>query len=219
MSRLERSQLRRIGRRRSTTPSVRPLASAVTGTNPLDCADGSNGYSPGPAARATGSAPARRALSRGPHSAHRLWTRWDHLYLGLQGTLRTRTPARLFVIVGTSHHSGHRFTLTRKHFRTPLGVAPTDQTYIDRLVAHYGDGLFDDERAAHCPGTLDRVGSGVFAVPLPRYALPDRAAGGRLVSRLHQPGFVAERMDRHSPNDRGPAGRRARNVGTDLLHY
>ena len=63
--------------------------------------------------------------------------------------LYERTPATLFVIVGTSHHSLHRFTLTRKHFRTPLGVAPTDQAYIDRLAAHYGDGLFDDELGAH----------------------------------------------------------------------
>src|SRR6185437_16254420 len=62
-----------------------------------------------------------------------------------------RTPATLFVIIGTSHYSYQRFTLTRKHFQTPLGVAQTDQTYIDRLVAHYGDGLFDDELAAHLP--------------------------------------------------------------------
>ncbi len=56
-----------------------------------------------------------------------------------------RTDASLFVIVGTAHYSPMRFTLTRKHFRTPLGVAPTDQRFIDRLVRHYGDGLFDDE--------------------------------------------------------------------------
>jgi AmmeMemoRadiSam system protein B len=62
-----------------------------------------------------------------------------------------RTPASLFVIIGTSHYSQHRFILTRKHFRTPLGVVPTDQDYIDRLVAHYGDGLFDDELFAHTP--------------------------------------------------------------------
>ena len=45
----------------------------------------------------------------------------------------------------------HRFTLTRKHFQTPLGLAQTDQTYIDCLVSHYGEGLFDDELAAHLP--------------------------------------------------------------------
>ncbi len=61
-----------------------------------------------------------------------------------------RTDAALFVIIGTSHHSLHRFTLTRKDFKTPLGIARTDQTYIDRLVAHYGTGLFDDE-LAHLP--------------------------------------------------------------------
>jgi AmmeMemoRadiSam system protein B len=61
-----------------------------------------------------------------------------------------RTPASLFVIVGTSHYSGHRYTLTRKDFKTPLGIARTDQAYIDRLVAAYGDGLFDDE-LTHLP--------------------------------------------------------------------
>jgi len=61
-----------------------------------------------------------------------------------------RTAASLFVIIGTSHYSPHRFTLTRKHFKTPLGIAPTDQAYIDRLVGHYGDGLFDDP-VAHLP--------------------------------------------------------------------
>jgi AmmeMemoRadiSam system protein B len=62
-----------------------------------------------------------------------------------------RTDAALFVIIGTSHCSSHRFTLTRKHFKTPLGIAETDQAYLDRLVAHYGDGLFDDEHWAHLP--------------------------------------------------------------------
>jgi AmmeMemoRadiSam system protein B len=62
-----------------------------------------------------------------------------------------RTDASLFVVIGTSHYSAHRFTLTRKHFKTPLGIAETDQRYIDRLAANYGDGLFDDELQAHLP--------------------------------------------------------------------
>jgi len=61
-----------------------------------------------------------------------------------------QTDASLFVIIGTSHYSSQRFTLTRQDFKTPLGVARTDQAYIDRLVARYGDGLFDDE-PAHVP--------------------------------------------------------------------
>jgi AmmeMemoRadiSam system protein B len=60
------------------------------------------------------------------------------------------SDASVFVIVGTSHYSAQRFTLTRKDFKTPLGIVPTDQAYIDRLVQHYGDGLFDD-RLAHLP--------------------------------------------------------------------
>jgi AmmeMemoRadiSam system protein B len=62
-----------------------------------------------------------------------------------------RSPAALFVIIGTSHYSRHRFTLTRKNFETPLGIVPTDQNYIDRLVRHHGTGLFDDEWMAHLP--------------------------------------------------------------------
>jgi AmmeMemoRadiSam system protein B len=62
-----------------------------------------------------------------------------------------RTDASLFVIVGTSHLSSHRFTLTRKAFQTPLGITPTDQGFIDRVVRRYGDGLFDDEWRAHLP--------------------------------------------------------------------
>lgn len=58
--------------------------------------------------------------------------------------------ANLFVIIGTSHYSGHRFSLTRQDFRTPLGIARTDQDYVDCLEKHYGPGLFDDE-LAHLP--------------------------------------------------------------------
>jgi AmmeMemoRadiSam system protein B len=61
-----------------------------------------------------------------------------------------QTDASLFVIIATSHYSAQRFILTRKDFKTPLGITPTDQAYLDRLVAHYGPGLFDDE-IAHLP--------------------------------------------------------------------
>ena len=60
------------------------------------------------------------------------------------------TDARVFVIVATSHYSGHRFILSRQHFDTPFGVVETDQEYVNRIVQHYGDGLFDDS-LAHVP--------------------------------------------------------------------
>jgi len=60
------------------------------------------------------------------------------------------TDARVFVVVATSHYSGHRFILSRQHFDTPFGVVETDQEYVNRIVQHYGDGLFDDS-LAHVP--------------------------------------------------------------------
>lgn len=64
--------------------------------------------------------------------------------------LAEHTDARLFVIIATSHYSPERFTLTRQHFQTPLGVVPTDHAFIDRLVGHFGEGLFNDP-FAHLP--------------------------------------------------------------------
>jgi MEMO1 family protein len=55
-----------------------------------------------------------------------------------------RTDASLFVIVATSHMSARRFTLTRQNFTSPFGRVETDQAHIDRIVRHYGTGLFDD---------------------------------------------------------------------------
>lgn len=85
-------------------------------------------------------------------SPHIDYTRGGLAYTYAFRELYERTPASLFVIIGTSHRPVHRrFHLTRRHFQTPLGVAPTDQDYIDKLVAHYGDGLFDEELSAHLP--------------------------------------------------------------------
>jgi AmmeMemoRadiSam system protein B len=60
------------------------------------------------------------------------------------------TEASLFVIIGTSHYSPQRFTLTRKDFKSPLGVVATDQSYIDCLVKNYKGDLFKDE-ICHIP--------------------------------------------------------------------
>jgi AmmeMemoRadiSam system protein B len=79
------------------------------------------------------------------------YPRGGHTYAWGFKEVFERSSAALFVIIGTSHYSLHRFTLTRKHFKTPLGTTPTDATFIDRLVHHYSDGLFDDELLAHLP--------------------------------------------------------------------
>jgi AmmeMemoRadiSam system protein B len=74
-----------------------------------------------------------------------------------------KSPASLFVIIGTSHYGAHpltlhraesrspRFAVTSKHFKTPLGLVQTDHDYIARLERHYGEGLFDDELICHLP--------------------------------------------------------------------
>jgi AmmeMemoRadiSam system protein B len=61
-----------------------------------------------------------------------------------------QTDATVFVVIATSHYSLHRFTLTRQHFESPLGVVETDLEYVDRIEAAYGPGLFDDPHA-HVP--------------------------------------------------------------------
>jgi AmmeMemoRadiSam system protein B len=61
-----------------------------------------------------------------------------------------QTDAEVFVILGTSHFSPHRYTLTRKHFATPLGVIQTDQRYVEALTNAYGPESIADE-LAHVP--------------------------------------------------------------------
>ncbi len=61
-----------------------------------------------------------------------------------------KSDADLFVILGTSHFSPHRYILTRKDFAMPLGLVKTDREYVDRIAEGYGDTGFDDE-LAHFP--------------------------------------------------------------------
>lgn len=60
------------------------------------------------------------------------------------------SDATVFVIVGTSHYSGSRYILTRKDFKTPLGVAKTNKEFVNRLATYYGNAVFEDE-IAHMP--------------------------------------------------------------------
>lgn len=101
----------------------------------------------GPPGLARGDGQLRAVLA--PHIDYH---RGGHAYTFAFKELFESTPASLFVIIGTSHYAGwRRFILTRKHFATPLGVVPTDQGFIDRLAAHYGGDLFQDEWVAHLP--------------------------------------------------------------------
>ncbi len=59
-----------------------------------------------------------------------------------------RVDADLFVVFGTAHETPlHLFTLTRRHYATPLGPVATDRGVVDALVAELGETeLLSDER-------------------------------------------------------------------------
>ncbi len=65
-------------------------------------------------------------------------------------TLIEQTDARLFFVVGTSHYSPARFSLTRMNFVTPLGLVETDRASVDRIAAACGPSVFEDP-FAHLP--------------------------------------------------------------------
>ncbi|MFC1601301.1 AmmeMemoRadiSam system protein B [Candidatus Sumerlaeota bacterium] len=60
--------------------------------------------------------------------------------------LASAEPADVFVVLGTGH-SGARglFVATDKAFETPLGNVETDQDFVGRLQANFGDDLLQDE--------------------------------------------------------------------------
>ena len=136
---------------RSTTPFVGRPASAPTRANPTLFVAKSKDCSRGRADQACREQRGRTT------TCGRCWRRTSTMLAAASptpGDSRNWPNARRRRCSSSSApriYSSHRFTLTRKHFQTPLGVAPTDQAYIDRLVQHYGDGLFDDEWMAHLP--------------------------------------------------------------------
>lgn len=88
------------------------------------------------------SGPAPRALIV-PHIDYR---RGAEVYAAGYSSWRGRSrPARV-VLLGTSHALGaHYFALTRKSFRTSLGLVPCDTGFVDRLSGALKHPLFVDE--------------------------------------------------------------------------
>lgn len=59
-------------------------------------------------------------------------------------------PPDLVVVLGTDHsYSEHPFTLTRKHYHTPLGGLTTDLALCDRLVAEAGGAALLSSESHH----------------------------------------------------------------------
>ncbi|MFO0947388.1 MAG: AmmeMemoRadiSam system protein B [Planctomycetota bacterium] len=61
--------------------------------------------------------------------------------------LAERSHATLFVVIGTSHYSMERFVLSKKDYKTPLGIAKTDTAFVERVANAYGAECFADELA------------------------------------------------------------------------
>jgi AmmeMemoRadiSam system protein B len=85
---------------------------------------------------------------RGILSPHIDYNRGGPVYTWSYKELVEQSDADVFVILGVAHSPcQHRFVLTRKDFETPMGLARTDRSYVDRIAALTGDHLFDDELA------------------------------------------------------------------------
>lgn len=88
------------------------------------------------------------ARLRGILSPHIDFLRGGPVYTWSYKELVENSDADTFVILGVAHqYCRNRFALTRKDFETPLGLTPTDRTYVDRIAALAGDDLFADELA------------------------------------------------------------------------
>lgn len=104
----------------------------------------------------TNSAAAPAAKLRGVLSPHIDLHRGGPAFAWAYKQIAEQSAAELFVIFGTAHGPMRNlFSVSRKHFDTPLGRVETDQGFIDSLAAHLdrvaGDGqsttLFEDEPA------------------------------------------------------------------------
>lgn len=70
--------------------------------------------------------------------------------------LLTAGKADLYLVLGTSHAPlPSLFAGTMKPFQTPLGVALTDQRFMESLARQWGDDLFADELAHRSEHTIE----------------------------------------------------------------
>ncbi len=97
-----------------------------------------------PAADGTASMPG----VRGVLSPHIDFHRGGSVYTWSYKELVENTQADTFVVLGVAHqYCRRRFALTSKDFETPLGLVPTNRSYLDSIVAMVGRDYFDDELA------------------------------------------------------------------------
>ena len=101
-------------------------------------------------------------------SPHIDFGRGGHVYTWPYKELIEHSDADTFVILGVAHqYCEHRFALTYKDFETPLGLARTDRSFVEKLAALGGEHLFDDEIAHRTEHSIE------FQVVFLQYLLGD----------------------------------------------
>jgi MEMO1 family protein len=116
-----------------------------------------------------GDRPTTPTALRGVLSPHIDFGRGGPVYTWAYKKLVEDSLADTFVVLGVAHqYCRRRFALTRKDFETPLGVVPTDRSYVDRLAALAGRDLFDDELAHRTEHSIE------FQVVFLQYVLGGR---------------------------------------------
>jgi len=124
----------------------------------------------------SGSEPPQTGRLCGAITPHIDLCRGGNSYAEIYGRIAAQSDADLFVIFGTAHRAMNQwFSVSRKHFATPLGLVETDLQFVASLARHLDTSLagqmvdlFDDElvqRVEHCIE---------FQAVLLRYALSPR---------------------------------------------
>jgi AmmeMemoRadiSam system protein B len=106
---------------------------------------------------------------RGLIAPHIDFQRGGPAYAWAYAELDRRSDADLFVILGTCHAGmSEPFTLTRKPYETPLGVAPADLEFCETLERRYGHDLLAGEIAHRHEHSIE------FQAVMLRYLLGER---------------------------------------------
>lgn len=87
-------------------------------------------------------------VPRGLVAPHIDFERGGECYGHAYAALRDARDVKLFVLLGVAHGATKTpFVATAKSFETPLGTAPSDRDFVNRLAAESGMSLFEDEWA------------------------------------------------------------------------